>query len=54
MVEPKFFKNPAEFRDWLAEHHETETELLVGFYKRSSGIDNLTWPEAVDEALCAA
>jgi len=53
MVEPKFFKSPADFRDWLAERHETETELLVGFHKRGSGIDSLTWPEAVDEALCA-
>jgi uncharacterized protein YdeI (YjbR/CyaY-like superfamily) len=24
----------------------------VGFYKKSSGRPSITWPEAVDEALC--
>lgn len=30
----------------------TETELIVGFYKRDSGKASITWPESVDEALC--
>jgi len=49
---PKFFATPDAFRAWLAEHHETEPELLVGFYKRGSGKPSITWPESVDEALC--
>lgn len=51
-MEPTFFPTGADFRGWLDEHHATETELLVGFYKKSSGKPSITWPEAVDEALC--
>ena len=51
-MEPQFFATPADFRRWLEVHHESENELLVGFYKKGSGKTSLTWPEAVDEALC--
>lgn len=51
-MKPTFFKTPAEFRKWLTKHHEKETELLVGFYKKDSGKESITWPESVDEALC--
>jgi len=51
-MKPVFFVKPAEFRNWLAEHHARATELLVGFHKRESGRPSLTWPESVDEALC--
>lgn len=47
-----FIPAPAEFRQWLEEHHNTTQELWVGFYKTSSGKPSITWPEAVDEALC--
>lgn len=49
---PLFFATPAEFRAWLAAHHESCAELWVGFYKKASGRPSITWPEAVDEALC--
>jgi uncharacterized protein YdeI (YjbR/CyaY-like superfamily) len=49
---PRFFATPAEFRRWLAEHHETARELWVGFHKKGSGKPSITWPESVDEALC--
>lgn len=51
-MEPKFFENGEAFRAWLEEHHATETELQVGFHKRGSGNEGITWSEAVDEALC--
>lgn len=51
-VEATYFASPAEFRRWLAKHHGTETELLVGFYRKAAGRPSLTWPESVDEALC--
>src|SRR4051812_39747422 len=47
-----FFETPEELRAWLRKHHRTETELWVGFYKKGSGRRSITWPEAVDEALC--
>ena len=49
---PTFFATPAEFRAWLEAHHATARELWVGFYKKGSGRPSITWPEAVDEALC--
>jgi uncharacterized protein YdeI (YjbR/CyaY-like superfamily) len=49
---PTFFATPALFRAWLDRHHDTKTELWVGFYKKGSGKPSITWPEAVDEALC--
>jgi len=51
-MKPVFFKTAADFRRWLAAHHATETELLVGFYRKSSGQAGITYKEAVDEALC--
>lgn len=51
-VKPIFFATPAELRAWLEEHHADETELFVGFYRRSSGRPTITWKESVDEALC--
>lgn len=51
-IEPTFFATPSEFRAWLEEHHDKAQELWVGFYKKSSGKPSVTWPEAVDEALC--
>jgi uncharacterized protein YdeI (YjbR/CyaY-like superfamily) len=51
-MEPTFFATPAEFRAWLEEHHESESELLVGFHKKGSGQPSMTWPESVDQALC--
>lgn len=52
MSGPTFFKAPAEWRAWLEQHHDTATELSVGFWKKGSGHASITWPESVDEALC--
>ena len=51
-MEPTLFATPAEFRAWLEANHATERELLLGFHKKGSGRPSITWPEAVDEALC--
>jgi uncharacterized protein YdeI (YjbR/CyaY-like superfamily) len=51
-MQPTFFATPADFRQWLQAHHQTERELLVGFYKKGSGRPSITWPESVAEALC--
>lgn len=52
MPEPTFFATAAAFHRWLARHHATERELLVGFHKVGSGKPSMTWAESVDEALC--
>lgn len=47
-----FFTTAADFRNWLQRHHDTHTELLVGFYRVKSGRASMSWSESVDEALC--
>lgn len=49
---PVFFADQIEFRKWLEENHKTETELLVGYYKVSTGRPSMTWSQSVDQALC--
>jgi uncharacterized protein YdeI (YjbR/CyaY-like superfamily) len=51
-VKPTFFATPSDFRAWLAANHSKAKELLVGFYKASSGKPSITWPQSVDQALC--
>jgi len=51
-MEPIFFKSPQEFYDWLEEHHESESEVYVGMYKKHTGKRAMSWSEAVDQALC--
>jgi uncharacterized protein YdeI (YjbR/CyaY-like superfamily) len=50
-VKPVFFATPAEFGAWLEEHHETASELWVGFFKKGSGKPSITWAESVEQAL---
>lgn len=36
----------------LVDHHDSATEVWVGFHKKASGKAGISWAEAVDEALC--
>jgi uncharacterized protein YdeI (YjbR/CyaY-like superfamily) len=47
-----YFSTPADFRAWLEEHHETASEVWVGYYKKATAKPTMSWSEAVDEALC--
>lgn len=47
-----YFRNREELRTWFAEHPDA-TELWVGYYKKGAGETGITYPESVDEALCA-
>lgn len=47
-----YFPSPDAWREWLAEHHDSASEVLVGFYKAATGRPTMTWPQSVDEALC--
>jgi uncharacterized protein YdeI (YjbR/CyaY-like superfamily) len=49
---PTFFPTPADLRRWLKKNHAKVAELWVGFHKKGTGRPSITWPEAVDEALC--
>lgn len=47
-----FFETQDQFRAWLEQHHEKQTELIVGYYKVGTGKPSMTWSESVDQALC--
>ena len=47
-----FFKTQKEFHKWLEKNHDKAQELIVGFYKISSGRQSIKYQEALDEALC--
>ena len=49
---PRFFRSQAAFRRWLEKNHASSRELWVGMHKVSSGKGGLTYPEALEEALC--
>jgi uncharacterized protein YdeI (YjbR/CyaY-like superfamily) len=51
-VKPIFFSSADDLRRWLDRHHATETELWVGFYRKASRKKGVSYPEAVDLALC--
>jgi uncharacterized protein YdeI (YjbR/CyaY-like superfamily) len=51
-VKPRFFATPEAFRAWLEKNHATADELLVGFWKKTSGKPSMTYHQALDEALC--
>jgi uncharacterized protein YdeI (YjbR/CyaY-like superfamily) len=50
-MKPTFFRSAADLRRWFEKHHATAPELQVGFYKKALG-RGITYPEALDEALC--
>ena len=51
-MDPLSFASADEFRTWLEANHATARELWVGFRKKGSGLPSITYPEAVDQALC--
>ncbi len=51
-LKPIFFSKQADFRKWLEKNHDKDSEVLVGFFKVSSGKSGMTWSQSVDEALC--
>ena len=46
------FADPTEWEDWLAAHHDTDKGVWVTFAKKGSDAATVTYPEAVEIALC--
>lgn len=42
----------ADWRQWLAENHQSKQSIWLVYYKAATKIPSLSWSEAVDEALC--
>jgi uncharacterized protein YdeI (YjbR/CyaY-like superfamily) len=50
--EPIYFETEEELRAWLEANHATESELIVGMWKKHTGRASVHWPEVRDAALC--
>lgn len=46
------FPSANAFRTWLQRHHDTVAELWVGYYRKDAAGTSITYPEAVEQALC--
>lgn len=46
------FRNEAAFEKWLAKNHATATEIWLKIHKKNSGLETITYHEALDVALC--
>ncbi len=51
-MKPAFFTSRESFRRWLETHHARKRELWIGFHRKSSGREGMSYKEALDEALC--
>jgi uncharacterized protein YdeI (YjbR/CyaY-like superfamily) len=47
-----YFKNAAEWREWLHENHNISKGVELVFYKVSSDFESMRWEEAVQVAIC--
>ena len=45
-------RTAADWRVWLAGHHQSESEVWLVFHKRHTGVTSIPYGAAVDEALC--
>jgi uncharacterized protein YdeI (YjbR/CyaY-like superfamily) len=57
MVRSKTFKTLdvqtlEQWRSWLADHHDSESEVWLVFHKRHTGRPSIASQDALDEALC--
>ena len=51
-MKTKYFKNRQEWRTWLADHFDKESEIWFVFPLKNSGKPALSYNDAVEEALC--
>ena len=45
-------KNLGAWRKWLAQHHDTETEIWLVYYRKATGKPSIDYEGSVEEALC--
>ena len=46
------FVDKVTFEQWLRKNHAQITGIWVRFYKKNSNVESVSYPEAVDVALC--
>ena len=45
-------QNAVQWREWLDEHHESESEVWLIFHKLHTDVASIAYQDALDEALC--
>jgi uncharacterized protein YdeI (YjbR/CyaY-like superfamily) len=45
-------KSATEWRRWLAKNHQKSPGIWLRFYQKNSGVETITYLDAVEEALC--
>src|SRR5437667_6902466 len=45
-------ETPEQWQKWLADHHDSVSEIWLVFHKRHTGRTSIAYDDAVDEALC--
>ena len=51
-TEELYFTNRKDWRTWLTEHHDTEKEVWLVYYKKDSSKPSIPYDDSVEEALC--
>jgi uncharacterized protein YdeI (YjbR/CyaY-like superfamily) len=51
-MKPVFFATQSDLRKWFEKNYKTKTELIVGYYKVSTGKPSIIWSQSVDQAIC--
>ncbi len=51
-MQPRFFANAGELRNWFRENHDKLDEQWIGYFKKDTGVPSIDWPQSVDVALC--
>jgi len=51
-MNPKFFRTPNDLRKWFEKNHNKSTEQWIGYFKKHTGKQSITWSESVDQAIC--
>ncbi|MBT7040564.1 MAG: hypothetical protein HN921_12055 [Bacteroidetes bacterium] len=46
------FKTRYDFRSWLEQNHDKESELWLIYYKKHTNVESISYNDAVEEALC--
>lgn len=45
-------QSQTEWRQWLEKNHRSKPSVWLVYYTKKSNLPTISWPEAVDEALC--
>src|SRR5687767_7657542 len=48
----RVFATTEDFRAWLDANHDSQDALFIGYYKKGVRKQAMTYPQAVEEALC--